>query len=148
MAFSLFSPLFIKSALQSVHVQQKSWGWGVDEKGTWARSIFTSLCLPVADKILLFSEDTPVNFRFRSVYQEIRLPWHPLEIIPGLKRSHTLVVLKNTLTTCFLCQPHPNILLDKSSASRLFTILRELRAVLPHSQLERSSSSNLLSHIL
>lgn len=110
--------------------------------------MFTSLFFPVADKILLCSEDTPVNFQFRSIYQEIRLPWYPLEIIPGLKRFHTLRVPKNTLTTCFLCQPHPNIALDKPSASRLFTLLRELRTVLPHNQLERSSSSNLFSHPL
>lgn len=107
---------------------------GGEEEGRWARSIFTSLFFPVADKTLLFSEDTPVNFQFRSIYQEIRLPWHPLEIIPGFKRFHTLRVPKNTLTTCFLCQPHPNIALDKSSASRLFTLLRELRIVLPHNQ--------------
>lgn len=119
-----------------------------EEKGRWARSTSTSLFFPMADKILLFSEDTPVNFQFRSMYQEIRLSWYPLEIIPGLKRFHSLRAPKNTLTTCFLCQPHPNIVLDKISTSRLFTLLRELRTVLPHNQLERSSSSNLFSHPL
>lgn len=147
MAFSFFPHCSSRVHYRVCMFSKKVEGRG-DGKGGWARSIFTSSCFPVADKLLLFSEDTPVNFQFRSVYQEIRFPWHPLEIIPGLKRFHTLMVPKNTLTACFLCQPHPNILLDKAPASRLFTNLRELRTVLPHSQLERSSSSNLFSHPL
>lgn len=115
---SPFFPLFISTALQSVHVQQKKKGGGD------TRSIFTSLSFPVANKILLFSEDTPVNFQFRFAYQEIGLSLHPLEIIPGL-RFHTLTVPQSTLTTCFLCQSHPNVVLDKSSTSRLFTLPRE-----------------------
>lgn len=145
---SLFSPSVHWLCTTECACSTKKLRAGGQEKGRWARSIFTSLSFAVADKTPLFSQGTPVNFQFRFVYQEIRLLWHPLEIIPGLKRFDTLRVPKNTLTTCFLCQPHPNIGLDKSSASRLFTLLWELRTVLPHSQLERSSSSNLFSHPL
>lgn len=58
------------------------------------------------------------------------------------------MVPQNTLTTCFLCQSHSNTVLDKSSTSRLFTLPRELRTVMLHSQLERLSSFNLSSNPL